>query len=115
VVLLTHFAASVLVIEYGPLNENLTSMLLPGLSSASASVFMFNRTSIPQRELNNRTFRVLAAGVVGGGSAVNGQLFDRGAALDYDAWRDLGNPGWGWNDLLPYFKKVRLTECIITH
>lgn len=72
---------------------------------------MFNRASIPQRELNNRTFRVLAAGVVGGGSAVNGQLFDRGAALDYDAWRDLGNPGWGWNDLLPYFKKVRLIEC----
>lgn len=32
-------------------------------------------------------------------------MFDRGAASDYDAWRDLGNPGWGWSDLLPYFKK----------
>jgi choline dehydrogenase-like flavoprotein len=90
-------------------------MLVPGLSSAGASAYMFNRTSIPQRELNNRTFRVLAAGVVGGGSAVNGQLFDRGSALDYDSWRDLGNPGWGWNDLLPYFRKVHLIEHVVVY
>jgi choline dehydrogenase-like flavoprotein len=31
-------------------------------------------------------------------------FFDRGAAADYDAWSSLGNPGWGWDDLLPYFK-----------
>ncbi|KAF2182124.1 GMC oxidoreductase [Zopfia rhizophila CBS 207.26] len=32
-------------------------------------------------------------------------FFDRGATADYDAWKELGNPGWGWDDLLPYFKK----------
>ena len=32
-------------------------------------------------------------------------FFDRGARADYDAWVDLGNPGWGWDDLFPYFKK----------
>jgi choline dehydrogenase-like flavoprotein len=36
---------------------------------------------------------------------VNGMFFDRGSASDYDAWETLGNPGWGFNDLLPYFKK----------
>lgn len=33
-------------------------------------------------------------------------FFNRGSAGDYDAWEKLGNPGWAWNDLLPYFKKV---------
>jgi choline dehydrogenase-like flavoprotein len=37
-------------------------------------------------------------------------FFDRGSRGDYDLWEDLGNPGWGWNGLLPYFKKVRNTE-----
>ena len=38
---------------------------------------------------------------------VNGMFFDRGAAVDYDAWADLGNPGWEFEHLLPYFEKVR--------
>jgi choline dehydrogenase-like flavoprotein len=61
-------------------------------------------------ELNNRTHMVYAAKVVGGGTAINGMVFDRGAKSDYDAWKALGNPGWGWDDLLPYFKKVRDTS-----
>jgi choline dehydrogenase-like flavoprotein len=39
------------------------------------------------------------------GSVVNGMFFDRASRADYDAWRQLGNPGWGWSDLLPYFIK----------
>jgi choline dehydrogenase-like flavoprotein len=37
-------------------------------------------------------------------------FFDRGSAADYDSWEKLGNPGWGWKDLLPYFKKVGLRK-----
>lgn len=37
---------------------------------------------------------------------INGMFFQRGSAGDYDNWAKLGNPGWGWTDLLPYFKKV---------
>lgn len=44
---------------------------------------------------------------VGGGSLINGMCWTRGGSADYDAWVALGNPGWGWNDLLPYFKRVR--------
>ena len=36
---------------------------------------------------------------------VNGMFFNRGSAGDYDAWEKLGNPGWTWDSLLPYFKK----------
>lgn len=49
---------------------------------------------------------VYAASVVGGGSTINGMLFDRGSAEDYNNWEKLNNPGWGWAGLLPYFKKV---------
>src|ERR1700722_12291453 len=43
---------------------------------------------------------------VGGGSNVNGMAADRGQPSDYDAWRDLGAAGWGWQDVLPYFIKL---------
>ena len=44
--------------------------------------------------------------VLGGSSAINGMLYIRGQAEDYDAWRDAGNAGWGWEDVLPYFRKA---------
>jgi choline dehydrogenase len=44
--------------------------------------------------------------VLGGSSAINGLLYIRGQARDYDEWRDLGNTGWGWNDVLPYFRRA---------
>jgi len=42
--------------------------------------------------------------VVGGSSAINGMIYMRGDAADFDQWRQLGLAGWGWNDVLPYFK-----------
>lgn len=65
--------------------------------------------SVPQPGLNNRTSPVYSAAVVGGATVINGMFFNRGSAGDYDAWEQLGNPGWAWKDLLPYFKKVGLT------
>jgi 5-(hydroxymethyl)furfural/furfural oxidase len=46
------------------------------------------------------------ARVLGGGSSINGQMANRGAPTDYQEWVDRGAEGWGWNDVLPYFKKV---------
>lgn len=46
------------------------------------------------------------ARIMGGGSSINGQLFNRGAPTDFDHWRDAGAAGWGWSDVLPYFKKA---------
>lgn len=68
-----------------------------------------NYESIPQPELNGRTSPVYSAAVVGGGTVVNGQFWNRGSREDYDAWEEIGNPGWGWEDLLPYFKKVGIS------
>lgn len=93
-----------LVIEYGYLVDGDDAVLVPGLLNNTR--YVYNITSVPQRGLENHTFTVPAGAVVGGGTAVNGMFFDRGSAPDYDAWVKLGNPGWGWKDLLPYFKKV---------
>jgi len=46
------------------------------------------------------------ARVLGGGSSINGQLANRGAPTDYDEWQMRGAAGWGWKDVLPYFRKV---------
>ncbi|KAF1960226.1 choline dehydrogenase [Byssothecium circinans] len=55
--------------------------------------------------MNDKTWNVSVGNVVGGGSAVNGLLWDRGTDLDYDSWEQLGNPGWGSNGMAKYFKK----------
>lgn len=46
------------------------------------------------------------ARVIGGSSAVNACYWVRGSAADFDEWRELGNPGWGFDDLLPYFRRA---------
>ena len=43
--------------------------------------------------------------VLGGSSSINGTVYTRGAATDFDHWRQLGNEGWSWDDVLPYFKR----------
>ncbi|KAF8868898.1 hypothetical protein CPB85DRAFT_1447580 [Mucidula mucida] len=77
---------TVLVVEYGTFDDT--------PSQIEPSTCYRQQTSI-----------VYAAAVVGGGSTINGMLFDRGAAEDYDNWEKLNNTGWGWDGLLPYFKK----------
>jgi choline dehydrogenase len=55
--------------------------------------------------LNGRVLNYPRGKVVGGSSAINAMIYMRGQARDYDHWRQLGLTGWGWDDVLPYFKK----------
>ena len=55
--------------------------------------------------LNGRALDYPRGRVLGGCSAINGMIYMRGQARDYDQWRQLGNAGWGWDDVLPYFLK----------
>jgi choline dehydrogenase-like flavoprotein len=66
----------------------------------------WNLTYVPSRGVNNRAFLNPQGKGVGGGSLLNRMVFDRGSAADYDRWESLGNSGWGWDGLLPFFKKV---------
>ena len=53
-----------------------------------------------------RPFFVPQGKTVGGGSSVNAMIYIRGQAEDYDDWRDAGCPGWGYDDVLPFFIKA---------
>ena len=55
--------------------------------------------------LNDRALNYPRGKVLGGCSSINGMIYMRGQAADYDQWRQAGNEGWGWDDVLPYFKK----------
>ncbi|KAF1972084.1 choline dehydrogenase [Bimuria novae-zelandiae CBS 107.79] len=100
---------TVLVIEIGYFgDEPCIWMPINTITSGNSACakHRFNITSVPQTEIVQQSvYRYAIGAVVGGSSAVNGMVFDRGAKADYDAWEELGNPGWGWDGLFPYFKK----------
>ena len=64
----------------------------------------------PDETMNNRSIRYPRGKTLGGSSSINGLLYIRGQHRDYDIWRQLGNKGWGWNDVLPYFIKAENQE-----
>ena len=103
--LLTQRLVSVLVVEYGDFDDSLNAAL-PYYSKNMQFDNLFYFTSVPQVGLANRTAGLAVGATVGGGSTVNGMAWDRGSKADYDAWEELGNPGWGWEGILHYFRKV---------
>lgn len=60
----------------------------------------------PDAGLNGRSIPWPRGRVLGGSSSINGLLYVRGQKEDFDHWRRLGNPGWGWEDVLPYFRRA---------
>lgn len=60
--------------------------------------------------LNQKSINWPRGKVLGGSSALNGLLYVRGQAEDYDRWRQMGNAGWGWDDVLPYFRRSEGNE-----
>ncbi|MDX8452386.1 GMC family oxidoreductase [Mesorhizobium sp. VK9D] len=59
----------------------------------------------PEAGLNGRSLNYPRGKVLGGCSSINGMIYMRGQAADYDGWRQAGNAGWSWEDVLPYFRK----------
>jgi choline dehydrogenase len=59
----------------------------------------------PDKGSGGRSHKWPKGKVLGGSSSLNGRLYVRGQAADYDGWRQMGNEGWAWDDVLPYFKK----------
>jgi choline dehydrogenase-like flavoprotein len=66
--------------------------------------------TVPQPGLNGRRGYQPRGKVLGGSSSVNAMIYARGHRSDYNHWEALGNPGWGWDDVLPYFKRAEHNE-----
>jgi choline dehydrogenase len=98
---------SVLLLEAGPKDTNLWIHVPLGygkLFKAKKVNWMYQTE--PEPGLDGRTIFQPRGKVLGGSSSINGLLYVRGQHEDYDRWRQLGNSGWGYDDVLPYFKKA---------
>lgn len=69
-------------------------------------LFQWMHVSVPQSHAGGRPIYTPRGKVLGGSSSINGMVYDRGARGDYDHWRQLGNEGWAYDDVLPYFRKL---------
>ncbi|HDS0927433.1 TPA: GMC family oxidoreductase N-terminal domain-containing protein [Pseudomonas putida] len=70
----------------------------------------WNFHTTPMANLRDRKMYWPRGKLLGGSSSINGMVFIRGHQKDFDGWRNLGNPGWGYDDVLPYFKKMESFE-----
>ncbi|MDS9468786.1 GMC family oxidoreductase N-terminal domain-containing protein [Paracoccus sp. MBLB3053] len=104
-------AHRVLVIEAGGGDRDLRVKVPAGiLAMYGRPRFDYGYAGTPQPELNNRRIPVNRGRMLGGSSSMNSMLYIRGAAEDYDEWRDLGCAGWGWDDVLPVFKDLERNQ-----
>ncbi|OAL31624.1 hypothetical protein AYO20_08167 [Fonsecaea nubica] len=72
-------------------------------------------TSTPQPNAGNKVYSMPRGKVLGGSSAINYLMYVRGSKNDYEGWKSMGNPGWGWEDMLPYFKKHQTLDDSARH
>ena len=98
---------SVLLLEAGPKDSHLWIHVPLGYGKLfkEKSVNWMYQTE-PEPGLNGRQVFQPRGKVLGGSSSINGLLYVRGQHEDYDRWRQRGNAGWGFDDVLPYFKKA---------
>lgn len=75
-------------------------------------IFSWHFNTVPQKGLNGRQGMQPRGKVLGGSSSINAMMYIRGAQWDYNNWEAQGNKGWGYEDVLPYFKKAENNETI---
>jgi choline dehydrogenase len=89
----------------GECRHPLIDMPLTWMQAAANKRFIWGNESEPDPARLGRTEPLPRGKVLGGSSSINGTMYIRGAAADYDAWAASGLPGWGYADVLPYFKR----------
>ena len=97
---------TVLLLEAGPEDRNFWIHLPIGYAKTMRHpVYNWRFYTEPEPHMHDRRIYWPRGRGLGGSSSINGLIFIRGHPADYDSWAAAGNPGWGWNDVLPYFIK----------
>ncbi|MEG3089632.1 choline dehydrogenase [Sphingomonas sp. PB4P5] len=101
-------AVTVLLLEAGGKNDGVLVRMPAGvgtlLKDKNASNWGFY--TVPEPQLDNRRLWWPRGKGLGGSSAINGMVYTRGHPQDYDEWRQMGLPGWSFDDVLPYFRRL---------
>jgi choline dehydrogenase-like flavoprotein len=103
-------AVSVLLLEAGGRDTAREIGIPAAFSKLFKTKVDWNYTTEPEPHLNNRRLYWPRGKVLGGSSSINAMIYIRGNAADYDAWENAGNTGWGFSDVLPYFRKSENRE-----
>ena len=98
---------SVVLLEAGP-DDTALSLKMPAavLSNLKSTKHNWAFKGEPEQHLNGRSIQHDRGKTIGGSSSINGMLYIRGHAMDFDGWRQSGCEGWGYDDVLPYFKRM---------
>lgn len=101
----------VLMLEAGPPASNFWFGVPAGMARLIGSPrFDWCYMTEPVEALNGRRISWPRGKTLGGCSAINGMVYTRGNRRDYDEWAQMGSPGWSWNDVLPFFKRMEDNE-----
>jgi choline dehydrogenase len=99
--------STVLLLEAGPKDSSMWINIPAGFTKLlNNPKYNWNFESEPEPNANNRRIPIPRGRTLGGSSSINGMLYVRGNPLDYNTWSQFGNRGWGYDSVLPYFRKA---------
>jgi choline dehydrogenase-like flavoprotein len=101
---------NVLLLEAGGSDKSLFVRMPVGIARLYSPRFGWEYGTAPQAAMNGRRMYQPRGRLLGGSSSVNAMIYMRGQPADYDHWRQLGNAGWSYADVLPLFKKAEHNE-----
>ena len=103
-------SAKVLLLEAGGSDRSLLVRMPAGIAKLGTPKFNWQYETAPQPALGGRRMYWPRGRTLGGSSSINAMVYIRGQAADYDRWRQLGNAGWSYADVLPFFKEAEHNE-----
>ena len=102
----------VLLLEAGGSDRSMYVRMPAGIANLAGPKFNWGYETSPQTAMNGRRMYQPRGRLLGGSSSVNAMVYMRGQTADYDHWRQLGNAGWSYDDVLPFFKQAENNERI---
>ena len=105
----------VLLLEAGGRDDSFLIRMPAGIARLITPEVNWLYETEPQPALHGRRLFWPRGKTLGGSSSINAMVYIRGQPQDYDHWRALGNPGWGYEDVLPYFRRAENNESVLDH
>ena len=105
----------VLLLEAGGPDRSPLIHMPAGFTKLTGKKVNWGFVTVPQKHVNHREMHYPQGRTLGGSTSINAMIYIRGHRLDFDAWQTMGNDGWGYNDVLPYFKRSENNERFVNH